>query len=75
MAGKSQDSPTGQYLNQWIGLRESLQETIDFPIKYGKIYRKPELFSHEINGAFRLKFPVKTNPLNEIGNFPASLFE
>ena len=22
-------------LNQWIGLRENLQETIDFPIKYG----------------------------------------
>ena len=21
--------------NQWIGLRENLQETIDFPIKYG----------------------------------------
>ena len=23
------------YLIQWIGLRENLQETIDFPIKYG----------------------------------------
>ena len=22
-------------MNQWIGLRENLQETIDFPIKYG----------------------------------------
>jgi aspartyl-tRNA synthetase len=22
-------------VNQWIGLRENLQETIDFPIKYG----------------------------------------
>ena len=22
-------------LDQWIGLRENLQETIDFPIKYG----------------------------------------
>jgi hypothetical protein len=21
--------------NQWIGLRENLQETIDFPMKYG----------------------------------------
>ena len=24
-----------QYIYQWIGLRENLQETIDFPIKYG----------------------------------------
>jgi hypothetical protein len=24
----------GKYI-QWIGLRENLQETIDFPIKYG----------------------------------------
>ena len=24
-----------EQLNQWIGLRENLQETIDFPIKYG----------------------------------------
>ena len=23
------------YIYQWIGLRENLQETIDFPIKYG----------------------------------------
>ena len=23
------------WLSQWIGLRENLQETIDFPIKYG----------------------------------------
>ena len=23
------------YQSQWIGLRENLQETIDFPIKYG----------------------------------------
>ena len=23
------------FSNQWIGLRENLQETIDFPIKYG----------------------------------------
>jgi len=23
------------YIGQWIGLRENLQETIDFPIKYG----------------------------------------
>ena len=23
------------FINQWIGLRENLQETIDFPIKYG----------------------------------------
>ena len=23
------------YMIQWIGLRENLQETIDFPIKYG----------------------------------------
>jgi hypothetical protein len=29
---------------QWIGLRENLQETIDFPIKYG---------------AFRLNFSLK----------------
>ena len=32
------------YCIQWIGLRENLQETIDFPIKYG---------------AFRLKFSLK----------------
>ena len=25
----------GGYTLQWIGLRENLQETIDFPIKYG----------------------------------------
>ena len=25
----------GQWDIQWIGLRENLQETIDFPIKYG----------------------------------------
>ena len=25
----------GIYIGQWIGLRENLQETIDFPIKYG----------------------------------------
>ena len=25
----------GKYYSQWIGLRENLQETIDFPIKYG----------------------------------------
>ena len=24
-----------QFLHQWIGLRENLQETIDFPMKYG----------------------------------------
>ena len=24
-----------QRIFQWIGLRENLQETIDFPIKYG----------------------------------------
>ena len=35
-------------LCQWIGLRENLPETIDFPIQYG---------------AFRLKFSPKTNPL------------
>ena len=23
------------FYQQWIGLRENLQETIDFPIKYG----------------------------------------
>jgi hypothetical protein len=23
------------YIYQWIGLRENLQETIDYPIKYG----------------------------------------
>ena len=23
------------FINQWIGLRENLQETIDFPMKYG----------------------------------------
>jgi hypothetical protein len=23
------------YIYQWTGLRENLQETIDFPIKYG----------------------------------------
>ena len=23
------------HVNDWIGLREILQETIDFPIKYG----------------------------------------
>ena len=31
-------------ISQWIGLRENLQETIDFPIKYGaflKISLKP----------------------------------
>jgi hypothetical protein len=27
--------PNTQWLSQWIGLRENLQETIDFPIKYG----------------------------------------
>ena len=31
-------------LNHWIGLRENLQEAIDFPIKYG---------------AFRLRFSLK----------------
>jgi hypothetical protein len=25
------------FANQWIGLRENLQETIDFPIKYGTL--------------------------------------
>ena len=25
---------TGEWLSQWIGLRENLQETIDFPSKY-----------------------------------------
>jgi hypothetical protein len=36
----------GSMENQWIGLRENLN-------------RKPELFSHEDHGAFRLKFSLK----------------
>ena len=33
---KSDDRMTGgQLIDQWIGLKENLQETIDFPIKYG----------------------------------------
>jgi len=28
-------NPLRESANQWIGLRENLQETIDFPIKYG----------------------------------------
>ena len=38
-----QEKKTTVPVNQWIGLRENLQETIDFPIKYG---------------AFRLKFSL-----------------
>jgi hypothetical protein len=30
-----QDGQNHQAVFQWIGLREILQETIDFPIKYG----------------------------------------
>ena len=26
-----------QHISQWIGLTDNLQETIDFPIKYGAI--------------------------------------
>ena len=26
-----------QFQFQWIGLRDNLQETIDFPIKYGAV--------------------------------------
>ena len=29
------DAPAAKSFNQWIGLRENLQETIDFPMKYG----------------------------------------
>ena len=29
------DVPHCHWLVQWIGLRENLQETIDFPMKYG----------------------------------------
>ena len=32
---KNIDGISGEYPYQWIGLRENLQETIDFPIKYG----------------------------------------
>jgi hypothetical protein len=34
--GKIPKNPKNpQPTNQWIGLRENLQETIDFPIQYG----------------------------------------
>ena len=29
------DTPLSDLVMTWIGLRENLQETIDFPIKYG----------------------------------------
>jgi hypothetical protein len=46
---------TGKYLsastqNDWIGVREILQETIDFPIKYG---------------VFRLKFSRKNQSIDQ----------
>ena len=34
-AGSDMDGWWKNRFNQWIGLRENLQETIDFPIKYG----------------------------------------